>query len=64
MVLTTPFRRGFIILCPVVGSPSYAVAAYDLHPLHKHNERTKFADDPYLLVGSDTVAEELEKIKG
>jgi len=58
-----------IIQGSVVGPPSYVVAASDFHPLHKQNEKTKFADDTYmyLLVGSEsvgTVAEELEDIKG
>src|SRR6218665_2628348 len=55
-----------IILGSVVGPPSYVVAASDLHPLHKQNEITKFADDTYLLVGAEsvgTVAEKLENIK-
>src|SRR6218665_284901 len=31
---------------------SYVVAASDLHPKHRQNKITKFADDTYLLVGA------------
>src|SRR6218665_157202 len=44
-----------IIQGSVVGPPSYVVAAFDLHPKHKQNAMTKFADDTYLLVGSRSV---------
>ena len=64
---TIAWIHAFIIQGSVVGPPSYVVASSGLHPLHKQNEITKFADDTYLLVGSEsvgTVAEELENIKG
>src|SRR6218665_3209204 len=55
-----------IIQGSVVGPPSYVVAASDLHPKHKQNVITKFADDTYLLVGSgsvSTVAAQFDNIK-
>ena len=55
-----------IIQGSVVGPPSYIVVASDLHPKHKENVITKFADDTYLLVGSgsvSTVAAEFDNIK-
>lgn len=50
----------------VVGPPSYVVAVSDLHPKHRQNAITKFADDTYLMVGSrnvGTVAEVYDSIK-
>ena len=49
-----------------VGSSEFDVCASDLHPLHKENLYVKFADDTYLLVGSNmrhTVCEELDGVK-
>ena len=45
---------------------SYVVATSDLHPRHKQNAMTKFADDTYLLVGSastGTLIDEFDYIK-
>src|SRR6218665_503156 len=47
------------------GPPSYIVVASDLHPKHECNVIDKFADDTYLLVGSNhlsTATEEFEHI--
>ena len=49
-----------------IGPSSYVVAASDLHPRHKQNAMTKFADDTYLLVGSmriGTLVDEFDNIK-
>src|SRR6218665_3722934 len=49
-----------------IGPPSYVVEASDLHPRHNQNAMTKFADDTYLLVGSNcitTVADEIANMK-
>ena len=49
------------------GPPSYIVVASDLHPKHECNVIDKFADDTYLLVGSNhlsTATEEFEHISG
>src|SRR6218665_1096528 len=55
-----------IIQGSVVGPPSYVVAASDLHPKHKKNDMTKFADDTYLLVcprSVGTVTDEFVNIR-
>ena len=47
------------------GPPSYIVVASDLHPKHECNVIVKFANDTYLLVGSNhlsTATEEFEHI--
>src|SRR6218665_1583924 len=47
-------------------APSYVVEASNLHPRHNQNAMTKFADDTYLLVGSNcitTVADEIANMK-
>src|SRR6218665_1897799 len=47
------------------GPPSYIVVASDLHPKHECNVIVKFANDTYLLVGSNhlsTATEEFENI--
>lgn len=67
MASTIAWLNASIILASVVGSSSYmhAVAASDLHPLHKQNEITICRR--LSAVGSesvDTVAEELEEMKG
>src|SRR6218665_301665 len=49
-----------------IGPPSYVVEASDPHPRHNQNAMTKFADDTYLLVGSNcitTVADEIANMK-
>ena len=49
-----------------IGPSSYVVAALDLHPRHKQNAMTKFADDTCLLVGSTsigTLVDEFDNIK-
>src|SRR6218665_619441 len=49
-----------------VGPSEFDVCTSDLHPLHKENLYVKFADDTYLLVGSNmrhTVCEELDRVK-
>src|SRR6218665_271 len=49
-----------------IGPPSYVVEASDLHPRHNQNAMTKFADDTYLLVGSNcitTIADEIANMK-
>jgi len=49
-----------------IGPSSYVVAASDLHPRHKQNAITKFADATYLLVGSTsigTLVDEFDNIK-
>ena len=38
-----------------LGSSSYVVAAMDLHPRHRQNLLTKFADDTYLLMSSASI---------
>src|SRR6218665_3834119 len=50
-----------IIQDSVVGPPSYVVAASDLHPKHKQNAMTKFADDTYLLFGSRSVGTDTDE---
>src|SRR6218665_3286564 len=54
-----------IIEGSVIGPPSYIVAASDLHPRSALNCLMKYADDTYLLVGSNnisTVADEFAHI--
>src|SRR6218665_4201621 len=49
-----------------LGPSSYVVVASDLHPKHRQNKITKFADDTYLLVGLrsiGTVTDEYDNIK-
>ena|SRR6218665_1548093 len=49
-----------------LGPPWYVVEASDLHPQYSHNTITKFADDPYMLVGSTsigTINEEFNNIE-
>jgi len=55
-----------IIQGSVVGPPSYVIVASDLHPKHQGNLMTKYADDTYLMVGSNnigTAAEEFGNIQ-
>jgi len=49
----------------VMGPPSYIVQASGLHPVHVFNALMKYADDSYLLVGSNnlsTATEEFDHI--
>jgi len=39
-----------------IGSGSYNVGASDLHPLHDFNVMLKYADDTYLIVGSNNIS--------
>src|SRR6218665_647282 len=46
--------------------PSYVIVASDLHPKHQRNLMTTYADDTYLLIGSNnigTAAEEFRNIQ-
>src|SRR6218665_2349548 len=55
-----------IIQGSVVGPASYVIVASDLHPKHQRNLMTKYADDTFLMVGSNnicTAAEELRNIQ-
>src|SRR6218665_2578001 len=45
------------------GPPSYIVAASDLHSKHECNVIVKFADDTYLLVGSNHLSTATEKFE-
>src|SRR6218665_3249001 len=45
-----------IIQGSVIGPPSYVVAASDLHPRSALNCLMKYADDTYLLVGSNNIS--------
>src|SRR6218665_1904364 len=45
-----------IVQGSVVGPPSYVMNASDLHPIHAFNAMMKYADDTYLLVGSNHIA--------
>src|SRR6218665_503066 len=59
------FQHPSIIQGSVIGPPSYVVAASDLHPRSALNCLMKYADDTYLLVGSNnisTVADEFAHI--
>jgi len=50
----------------IVGPPSYVVVASDLHPKHRRNAMTNYADDTYLMIGSSnihTTAEEFGNIQ-
>src|SRR6218665_1935039 len=53
-----------IIQGSVVGPASYVIVASDLHTKHPANKMSKYADDTYLMVGSnniDTISEEFCK---
>src|SRR6218665_714956 len=44
-----------VIQGSVMGPPSYIVQASDLHPVRVFNALMKYADDSYLLVGSNNL---------
>src|SRR5688572_27824019 len=44
-----------------IGPGSYIVCASDLHPLHSVNVMLKYADDTYLIVGSNNIATAAEE---
>src|SRR6218665_1778495 len=55
-----------IIQGSVVGPTSYVIVASDLHPKHRKNLLTMYADDTYLLIGSSmihTATEEFDNIQ-
>src|SRR6218665_2393800 len=55
-----------IIQGSVVSHPSYVIVASDLHPKHRRNAMTKYADDTYLMICSSnihTTAEEFGNIQ-
>ena len=55
-----------IINGSVVGPPSYVIVASDLHPKHRKNHLSKYADDTCLLIGSSmihTATEEFDNIQ-
>src|SRR6218665_1077005 len=55
------FINASIIQGSVIGPPSYAVAASDLHAKSSQNSTMKYADDSYLLVSSSNICSVYEE---